>query len=442
MQIGVIVGRQSSQNKDYVLHIIPTPQEEDNDPVISIEKRKQGTSTTVKKTIVVDTEWVSEHACQLARILPGGLCVLGVYVSCEADAFQESQGTLASLLKSINNEILYTKKKVEVIMHIDSVKGVMTGKEVDGTSLKPCEVKNSSLVNDMVEIQCYYPIHAVLDVIDGKQILCDVIDGVISWEVEHRVKPAIPMVHGHVPVTQQQILEFVKHEGLGHIPIELMIPCGGRSGPPVFPRSAQGESTMAGKYQSKVRLELHGLMECRAYVHKRESAQAAVDAIKEDIDLSLRSRLEVLVEAAEMATEAMEQQQKASAQKQQSNGTPYEQPRHPLLDESTKAIKYEPHLPRRAFLKWKQGSCCYCDYVVEGDGMSEALHRMKELVGEGKVDGTTFQCKETAMSIHAKAGNQLTDRRKHSRVSNTRICTIMLLGILACLVFLALAWFS
>eukprot|EP00889_Picochlorum_renovo_P005138 jgi/Picre1/32168/NNA_007514.t1 len=95
-------------------------------------------------------------------------------------------------------------------------------------------------------------------------------------------------------------------EGFDHIPLEFLIPIS-RYGIPALKKAHKRE--LSGTYYSKGQFTLTGNMECRAYVFNREKVDDTISAIKEDIESSLRSRLEVLIEAAEMATEAMEQQQ-------------------------------------------------------------------------------------------------------------------------------------
>jgi hypothetical protein len=237
--------------------------------------------------------------------------------------------------------------------------------------------------------------------------------------VEHRVKPAVPLLLGHVPSSQEQIVDIMHKEGLSFITIELMKPLSGQCLPTVSHQATKIVKPKSGVISSKGRICFDGLMECRAYVHKRESIYSAVESIKQDVEMSLRSRLEILMEAAEMATEAMEKETKS----------PHAQTKHPLLDTVNKCGAYKPHFPRRAFLKWRLGVCCYCDFIVEGDGLSEALHRIRELVGEGKVDATTFQCKEAAeQQIRDRSSNKRNKHKSSSSAFALSSCNIMVLG--------------
>ena len=427
LKVGILVGRRTA-NKDFILQLVRTPEEEEGQAALrlldsssqSFGARKVANKSN--KKIKLDNEWIVEHACQLARILPGGLSVLGVYAACTSEPFQNSQAEFVSLLKEINKElpIVVGSKPVQadILIHLDSLKAILTGKELADSNFKPCNLKNSSLLADMVEIQCKYDLDLDMNLTDDKQILGDVFQGAINWEVEHRVKPAVPLLLGHVPSSQEQLVDIMHREGLSFINIELMKPLSCQSLPTVPQQATKNGKPKSGVISSKGRICFDGLMECRAYVHRRESISAAVESIKQDIEMSLRSRLEILMEAAEMATEAMEKETKS----------PHSETKHPLLDTVNKCGSYKPHFPRRAFLKWRLGVCCYCDFIVEGDGLSEALHRIRELVGEGKVDATTFQCKEAAGHIHDRSSNK---EKRHKKIGSTfalSSCNIMVLG--------------
>jgi len=427
LKVGILVGRRTA-NKDFILQLVRTPEEEEGDAALRLLDSSFQSSGTRKgsnksnKKIKLDNEWIVEHACQLARILPGGLSVLGVYVACTSEPFQNSQAEFMALLKEINKELptVIGSKPIEadILIHLDSLKAVLTGKELADSGFKPCNLKNSSLLTDMVEIQCKYDLDLDIDMSDDKQILGDVFQGAINWEVEHRVKPAVPLLLGHVPSSQEQLVDIIHREGLSFIEIDLMKPVSGQGLPTVPYLATKIAKPKSGVLSSKGGIRFEGLMECRAYVHRRESVSCAVESIKQDIEMSLRSRLEILMEAAEMATEAMERERKS----------PHAKTKHPLLDNASKCGSYKPHFPRRAFLKWRVGVCCYCDFIVEGDGLSEALHRIRELVGEGKVDATTFQCKEAARQPQEMPSSKDKKHKSIGKAFALPSCNIMLLG--------------
>ena len=385
----------------------------------------QGSVRNVQQqTLEFDGEWIGEHACQLARILPGGLSVLGVYVFCESNAFQTSQAGLSSLLKQIESEMVHAKPgTASLVVHVDSGRGICSVKEKDGGTFRSCDAKNSSLMTEMVELRCKFPLNMRVDVCDEKEVMSDLVNDLISMYEEQRVFPAMALLQGKIPGSMDDAVSFAKREGLDHIPVDMLVPYSMDCCPSLQATKIHGSS---GTIVSKGAFMLRGNMECRAYVFRRESFDDAVIALKEDAGLSLRHRLDILVEAAEMATDAMEQK-RATKEAPPTIGSK----KHPLLDTIAHIGSYQPQFPRRAFLKWKQCSCCYCDYIVDGDGVHEALHRIRELVGPGRVDATTFHCNE-----HTRE-NRSTSAKRHMGKSTGFLslvsspCNIMVAGTVA-----------
>lgn len=435
--MGILVGRRTykkghagevgeGRRKDYVLQLIRTPDENEGDSSLRVMEQGKG-----QFYLDVETEWVCEHACQLSRILPGGLSVLGLYVLCDTPAF--SPKSFEGLLKMINSEIMSVgSTQPSILLHIDATRGVLSAKEQDdGLMFKPCQVQNSSILTEMVEFRCNYPLDISLDVCNDKQSVSQLIEDLIQFEVKNRIQPSCmqPKSDGLIS-SEQMIARYIKRDGLDHVPVSLMVPYTVR-GPPALGISASTSSAtgekMSGTYVSKAHFSFQGAIECRGYVLKSEDIREAIDAIKEDVELSLRARLEILVEAAEMATEAL-------LMGQNRNGPPSSSPKnkketkHPLLSSLSCIGSYEPQFPQRAFLRWKQSACCYCDYIVEGDGVTEALGRIRELVGHGVVDGTTYHCSEKIRK-GTKASPQTV---RHSDLTSLRAflssCNIMVAG--------------
>ena len=80
-EIGLAVGKPAVGARDLVVGLVRTPEAADLGDL--------------------DPGWVAEHARQAARMLPGGLRVLGVYASCDAAAFKASAALLASALREV-----------------------------------------------------------------------------------------------------------------------------------------------------------------------------------------------------------------------------------------------------------------------------------------------------------------------------------------------------
>jgi Odorant response abnormal 4-like len=425
----------------------------------------------------LDEEWIVEHAAQAARTLPGGLDILGIYILCDDKTFQAGQGVILNALKKVNQELgsNFTTAAAAaplIALHIDSITAKIAAREVSGASLRVCEVKPSSLVANMVEIQCQYHVDLKVNLAGGKQRLHDAIREAVTWQSENRVHPALALIDDQIPESGQQIVDVLKNKGTS-LYIELLTPCsmppatlaavGTNLGTDLPPSLTNGK----GEYQRQVEFVLEGALDCRAFVHKREPLRAAIEAIKGDIERTLLTRIDILVEAAQMATDEAQARFDATAARDAKSGkTPPpssspvaaqgvpQAPKHPLLLRVAGVDVYKPTLPRRAFLKWSNssgggtgngnsgGGCSFCDYIVEGEGVSEAVQRVQELMGADSVNPSTFQCEEKlAAGVLSGGGGAVAGVRRGKGRSSGIECNVVTVGAISvALVALYLSW--
>ncbi|KAM9790778.1 protein odr-4 homolog [Syngnathus typhle] len=98
---GLVIGQNSIQ-RDFVVMACQTPPKDEH----LVDAGKS-----------LDKEWISEHARQVSRMLPGGLSVLGVFIITDADA-KETLATLRQLVfavqRLISSEILWKADDDEV----------------------------------------------------------------------------------------------------------------------------------------------------------------------------------------------------------------------------------------------------------------------------------------------------------------------------------------
>jgi hypothetical protein len=416
-----LIGR-TTAGKDFLLQLVCSP-DQDGEAPIHITSVGSNSSSAKQKTsgskgassggsrnskLTLDEEWIVEHAAQAARTLPGGLDILGIYILCDEKTFQAGQGVIINSLKKINQEISSLTATAAAIpllaLHIDSITAKIVAREVSGASLRMCEVKPSNLVANMVEAQCQFQVDLKVNLGGGKQRLHDAIRDAVIWQTEHRLHSSVALINDQILDSSQQIVDVLKNGG-NCLSLELLTPL---SMPPVT-LAAVGTNTSTdlppsitsgkGEYQRQAEFALTGALDCRAFVHKREPLSAAINAIKGDVERTLLTRIDILVEAAQMATdEAQARFNATTARDLKSGKQPTSQgaqaPKHPLLIRVAGVDVYKPTFPRRAFLKWAQGGCSFCDYIVEGEGMSEAVQRVQELMGADSVNPSTFQCEE------------------------------------------------
>ena len=456
MQVGILVGR-SAGGKDFLLQLVRCPDQEGGLPIqISNSDNKstkksssKGKATPAGGKLILDDDWIVEHAVQAARTLPGGLDILGIYVLCDDGTFQASHGILINTLKAIAAELsagrpspsTATEQPVPLLaLHLDAITAKIAAREVAGAQLRPCEVKTSNILSNMVAVQCSFPVDLKVNLAGGRQRLHEAIRDSIAWQTEHRVAPAVALINNTVQPTDQQVIDVL---GNGNtLSLDLLTPLSS----PELPRMAVGaapEVSTSGKgdYKRHAEFTLNGNIDCMAYVNKRESVGAAVVAVKSDVERTLLGRCDVLVEAAEMATAAAQEKHDAAVQKNAKVGgkTPVPPaPKHPLLLRVEEVAAYRPTLPRRAFLDWRQGGCSYCDYVVEGEGVSEAVQRIKEVMGPDSVGASSFRCGEKA-AVGAE-GSRESKQRQQSSKSKFECNGVTIMATGAAIVAIWISW--
>ena len=107
--VGLIVGNLSSQ-KSYAVHLARTPSAGQNQTdVVSAESDSDKTSTRRSKVSQsienIDEHWVSNHAKQVLRMLPGGLDVIGLFAVSPPDGMKVAQPKLRQLLFSVHKSL-------------------------------------------------------------------------------------------------------------------------------------------------------------------------------------------------------------------------------------------------------------------------------------------------------------------------------------------------
>ena len=57
-------------------------------PASASKGKKGGKAPSQQVKLTINEEWVVEHACQVSRMLPGGLAVVGLYVFAPEDRYK------------------------------------------------------------------------------------------------------------------------------------------------------------------------------------------------------------------------------------------------------------------------------------------------------------------------------------------------------------------
>ena len=225
-----------------------------------------------------------------------------------------------------------------------------------------------------------------------------------------RLRGALGLVAGHLATPDGQLadLDGVPPAGASAAaPVELLLQ------PPSSLAFCTADGGKAGSGLQRGRAEessagyvaLRGVLDCRACIHRREPAAAAVDAVVADVRRSLQARLDALLDAAEQQQEAAEAEAAAAAATASGGGkggapaSSSPPAAHPLFASARSSKKpVDVTLPRRAFVAAATaGGIPFCDYLFEGESTQALLGRLRMLLpAELDLATAPVECLETA----------------------------------------------
>ena len=422
-RIGLVVGRRR-EDATCILQILETPTPSDGTTPIATISSVSTRSPTSFRLDVPDSaaRSVCAHARSVARILPGGIHIIGVFAFCDAQAFDVK--ALATLLKQINAATV-DPVDGDVIVHIVARRGTIP--VLPSPSQDPqtsYNVQNTDLLHELVEVRTTYRCCFLPDSMSrereskGKTVVADVLQGMITREVKQRVNELRVAEKGQS--LHNLMTSYVKRAGLDHVPLHLF--------------SVDATPTpLAQDIHSLLNVQPMNIS-CRAFVFLTETVDDAHAELRRDIEVSLKARLEAMID-------------RASAPPSASSST------HPLLREvSSLDVPYRPCWPRRCFFDWRRGGGAFCHHVFRGDASKhEALEHIRHLVGSGVVDGRSWTCEERlpveeACDIDDKEDTEdHGEGRREGRRGGSSIreflarCFLMVVGAVVCAVLAILA---
>jgi len=259
---GLVVGRvccgtqhatQSPQT--CLLHLLQTPLVVD--PTIDLSIDSPG---GFHLDISDGAESVCLHALEVARILPGGLDILGVFAVCSPEV-SVVKG-LGSLLEKIN------APSATLLVHVDARRGTIRVSEY-GTN-QAYRVQNTDLLHQLVEVRSVYRFVGGRGVEgraeNAEETLGDVIRRRIVRELDQRVSQLMIAEKGQA--LDELVKEHVRRGGLDHVPLHL------------FALDSKGApNAAAGSVVDAFVPDMH--LTCRAYVFERETIEDARREVRE-----------------------------------------------------------------------------------------------------------------------------------------------------------------
>ncbi|XP_063282758.1 protein odr-4 homolog [Pelobates fuscus] len=360
---GLIIG-QCCVQRDYVILAAQTPQKENSE-----EPPKK---PILSKLDEIDDEWVSVHASQVGRMLPGGLLVLGVFLVTSPDLSKDSQNALRKLIftveKSSMKNRLWTSDDNDVservAVHICSATRKITCRTFDvkdpKSTAKPADWKYQNSALSWLTIDCNVCVDVTIPLISSspsyKEQQKSTRTGLAKWAKE--LDDIIILLNGQVKDKSSDLLEdqkkarSVAHSSSQMIKASIVKP------------SLLGNNTRstAVVQTCKSSLTIQGIVKCRAYIQSTKAkVNEAFQALKRDILNTIADRCEILFEDIIL------------------NGP---------QNESEKTTT---PLPQRVFVPIHGSSVMLCDYVFGDESAEDLQNRFAEILDQDvRFDGIHF----------------------------------------------------
>ncbi|XP_010244676.1 PREDICTED: protein odr-4 homolog isoform X2 [Nelumbo nucifera] len=164
-QVGLVVGKLSSGlDRGFVFDLILTPPNDSGAPACSVpesgkddkKKGSKGKSQVEPSSLLIDIDWVAEHARQVSRMLLGGMNVVGIYVWATESLFKASNVIIWQTVKEVAEAAPFYESKVDerLLIHISYsprrwiCRNCTVGSSITSSSLRPCDFKMGRVVED------------------------------------------------------------------------------------------------------------------------------------------------------------------------------------------------------------------------------------------------------------------------------------------------------
>ncbi|XP_065698716.2 protein odr-4 homolog isoform X1 [Patagioenas fasciata] len=293
---GLLIG-QCSPQRDYVIRAVRTPPKE--------EQKEDNVSPA--KLASLDEEWITTHASQVSRMLPGGLLVLGVFIIATPELSKDSQNALRRLIfsveKSLTKRRLWKTSEDEVsdraALQICSATKKVVCRTYDvqdpKSSAKPADWKYQSALSASwlalgctVNVNIHIPLLATSPNHDLEK---NTKNGLNRWSKQ--IEDSVFLINGQVKDEDTELLEGQK-KSKGNTQSSTQF-----SDVRVLTQLSQGSSrrSTATVQVCSGSINLKGAVKCRAYVHNNKpKVKEAIQALKRDIINTLSDRCEILFE--------------------------------------------------------------------------------------------------------------------------------------------------
>ncbi|KFQ35333.1 Protein odr-4 [Mesitornis unicolor] len=293
---GLLIG-QCSPQRDYVIRAVRTPPKEE----------QKEDNICPSKLASIDDEWITTHASQVSRMLPGGLLVLGVFIITTPELSKDSQNALRKLIfsveKSLTKRRLWKPAEEEVsdraALQICSATKKVVCRTYDvqdpKSSAKPADWKyQSALSASWLALDCTVNVNIHIPLLatsPNHDLEKNTKNGLNRWSKQ--IEDSVFLINGQVKDDDTELLEGQK-KLRGNTQSSAQF-----SDVKVLTQLSQGSShrSTATVQVCSGSINLKGAVKCRAYIHNNKpKVKEAVQALKRDIINTLSDRCEILFE--------------------------------------------------------------------------------------------------------------------------------------------------
>jgi hypothetical protein len=441
-EVGLIVGKQrgaSARGAELALACVPTPPCADGGLAIAVRvvgggggggggKKGSGgggasssSSQPSLSSLTLDAEWIAEHARQVARMLPGGLSILGIFVFCPDGAFGNAGApALRAAAAAVAGALAPLPPQELLLLHCDSSPSAARKQSLrsldvpvaPSAPLKPADLKFAAAAAaagagaSLVELRCRHAFDVRVSASPGQALHAALQQAAESEARRVAETPGLAAVGGsssrlQLPlgggegadgedggsISGPSLGDWLAQQAQGAVDdscveVSLLLP----------PPSASSAAISHGGGEARLRGVVVGL----AYASRRDGAAGALERLRADVARSLMLRAELAQEEALAAEE--EEQEEAQEEQQEEEGKEKKKRkkkkkrRHPLLaraagssGEGADATPVQLALARRVLVPWSPRlpagpQLHLSEYVLPGEDASEAPTRAAELL--------------------------------------------------------------
>ncbi|KAM8851012.1 protein odr-4 homolog isoform 2-T2 [Spinachia spinachia] len=340
---GLLIG-QSSTQREYVVMATRTPQREES---------------TASGGNSLDKEWVTEHARQVSRMLPGGLSVLGVFIVTDNDA-KDTTTSLRQLVFAVENlissERLWNSAEDDVsdrvVLHVNPKTRKTLCRTFDvkdpKSVAKPADWKyQSGVCSSWSTVSCCLSVDVLVPLPD-KTTAAEETDkclkeGLRGWA--QQLEAAVCLINGRRLAADTELAGGQKRNTRQTYSAQLLITLDEQRLTDVFQRCGGSVSVRGAVYST-------------AYVHSNKpKARLAEKLLKRDTVSTVTTRAQMLLEELLTSGGASEGSSRDKHHREQFC------------------------LPHRVFCPVEaSGPVCACDYHFSDEGLSEVIDRLKEML--------------------------------------------------------------